>query len=909
MHARVCALIVSAALLIVSAWGESNFYRYDRSNVLALYTFQDGQIDPNGRPSIIRDVSGRNLLGDLMVSTTGAVQWDEKRQGMFIPRGSVGVRAVSSKTNFDLLRCAANGRGYRIDIVVENHDPGYEGQYDPQRERGGIVAGFGNWPPGSWFEGPKPDPNWVLDGLLWYDQGVCQTSYADGGWIYYTAGSWDMGFYHMSREFTNGGSVSYRDCETCNCAATPFDCPFVNDDIPPGPFCYLFDYVDAYSKYGRGISTPVFPESAFSSFSQPSTKDTALPVYRDLDGNIIYSFNELRTRGTTRQGSYGENIGNFWKYYVPKPLTVGVHHFAKNMYSFYGIVRMIAIYEDFNPPGGLFVDSYNRSFHLPNSFPYGVLDSANVTEEVASPIFSSYPCNDYDEDVTWFAIRRTPSICILIINNDSSDLALATNFTRESYMNLTAYCENPRVLQDSLVYQCADREGFGRNKTLILNIANTPDNPFAYNGTKEVFAKDEVSLTFTGYDSDPGETFTHARLVTLPARGTLRYPNGTAIGIGQKVPATVLFGADAAVESGVDLVDTVSFTFFVIDGTGLESVDSAIFTIKIMNNLCPTAQPLLSIPEDEDLLITLSGLDTVDETIVYEITSYPATGTLLRSPALTPITGVFPQALSDSNALVFRPTANAYGTETFTFQMRDPSGHRSVEASVTVTVVPVNDQPTLRQADGKDNVTGISDVRTNIEPTILCSIILEDVDPEYPTGQLYKLSMEAPETFLVSTGITVTNQDLLIDPQTTRVEGGGVRSHRVVLIAPFATIAAVLADFSIYAPGEIIGDVEISVEDFYLPVAGSNLPRRNSQQSKTATFNMHLLVTEGDNGADEPSKTQSIAILTAILGGAAALALVCIGLCVKAKMSSKLASKLKSELDALKATLATAPAT
>ncbi|MGH1429386.1 MAG: Ig-like domain-containing protein [Arenicella sp.] len=185
----------------------------------------------------------------------------------------------------------------------------------------------------------------------------------------------------------------------------------------------------------------------------------------------------------------------------------------------------------------------------------------------------------------------------------------------------------------------------------------------------------DLQLTGTDGDNDP-LSYT---LQSQPQNGTL---TGTA--------PNLIYTPNAEF-SGTD-----SFTFLVNDGT----VDSAIATITLtvnpMNDAPIAQSQSLITPEDAPLTILLDGSDPEGNTLTYE---------LVRPAVNGVISGTVPN-------LVYTPASNFVGSDTFTFKVNDGTAD-SNEATVTITVTPVNDAPV---ADDQ-SVTTNEDSPVSIELT------------------------------------------------------------------------------------------------------------------------------------------------------------------------------------------------
>lgn len=97
----------------------SNFHQRNTSGLLFLYGFQEGQ-QSTELPTRVRDLTGLNLLGDLLVSTTGAVAWSAEQQGMTIPSVYGGSRAMSEKKSDAVI--AELTTEFSVELWITNTD-------------------------------------------------------------------------------------------------------------------------------------------------------------------------------------------------------------------------------------------------------------------------------------------------------------------------------------------------------------------------------------------------------------------------------------------------------------------------------------------------------------------------------------------------------------------------------------------------------------------------------------------------------------------------------------------------------------------------------------------------------------------------------------------------------------------
>jgi PKD repeat protein/N-acetylneuraminic acid mutarotase len=209
---------------------------------------------------------------------------------------------------------------------------------------------------------------------------------------------------------------------------------------------------------------------------------------------------------------------------------------------------------------------------------------------------------------------------------------------------------------DSFTFGADDGEAIG-TATITLTVTPVEDAPTAIAQTLVVGPNTPRSVVLTG--SDPENRPLTYTVLTQPLHGTL---TGTAPNL-TYTPANGFAGEDA-------------FTFKVRDGF-YDSAPATI-TLAVTANTQPvaTAQSL-STPEDTAVAVVLAGTDAEGSTLAYAVVTPPAHGTL---------SGTAPN-------LTYTPAADYNGSDSFTFKVNDGTLH-SAEATIGLTVTPVNDAPT-----------------------------------------------------------------------------------------------------------------------------------------------------------------------------------------------------------------------
>ncbi|MDC0709579.1 Ig-like domain-containing protein [Stigmatella sp. ncwal1] len=219
----------------------------------------------------------------------------------------------------------------------------------------------------------------------------------------------------------------------------------------------------------------------------------------------------------------------------------------------------------------------------------------------------------------------------------------------------------------SFVYTVSDGNGGTDTATVTVVVGGSNHRPTAEDDSYTV-AEDSgaTELDVLANDTtapDTGETLTIVA-VTQPTRGMVTFTAGKV----SYTPPDNYFGA-------------TTFTYTVSDGNGGTDTANVTMTVTPVNDP-PTAN-------DDAITVAEDSGATVVEVLANDSTS-PETGESLRVTAVTP--SAHGTVTFTSENVSFTPAANYYGTTSFTYTVTDGGG-ASDEATVTVTVTPVNDPP------------------------------------------------------------------------------------------------------------------------------------------------------------------------------------------------------------------------
>ena len=125
----------------------------------------------------------------------------------------------------------------------------------------------------------------------------------------------------------------------------------------------------------------------------------------------------------------------------------------------------------------------------------------------------------------------------------------------------------------------------------------------------------------------------------------------------------------------------VSFTYQASDGALTSTTATVTITVAGVNDPPVAADDSYSTNEDTPLTVAAPGVLGNDT----DADGDPLTAQLVTAPTLGTLT------LNPDGSFTYTPTANASGTDSFTYNASD--GPSSDTATVTITVTPVNDPP------------------------------------------------------------------------------------------------------------------------------------------------------------------------------------------------------------------------
>ena len=283
----------------------------------------------------------------------------------------------------------------------------------------------------------------------------------------------------------------------------------------------------------------------------------------------------------------------------------------------------------------------------PNNPPTARDDIATTNED--TPIIIDVLSNDSDSDGT-----LTPST-VTVISGPANGMTTVNPATGE-----ITYTPNPNFFgTDTFVYRVCDNDGACDTATVTVTVTGVNDPPIAVDDSAtEVIAPNPITITVLVNDSDPDGDPLTVIAVSTPANGTAVINGDYTV---TYTPNAGFFGTDTftyTISDGL-LTDTATVTV-TVNGAPV-AVDDATNTIE---DLPKTINVLGNDYDMNGDSLTISGVGT------------PANGSV---------------GLNGDNTITYSPAGNFNGTDTFTYTITD--GYMFSTATVTVTVIPINDPP------------------------------------------------------------------------------------------------------------------------------------------------------------------------------------------------------------------------
>ena len=341
-----------------------------------------------------------------------------------------------------------------------------------------------------------------------------------------------------------------------------------------------------------------------------------------------------------------------------------------------------------------------------NDAPVANPDNATTPEDnlVSIPVLA----NDTDVDNNW-----TNAILIISTNPSHGTVAVESSTGRIVFTPEQDYFGN-----DSFTYQVKDAQGALSNVATV-NIVVTPvnDPPVANNDAATTAEEMALGIDVLANDTDVDNSMSTAVLVIVsgPANGTATVePNGTI----SYDPAKDFTGQD-------------SFTYQVEDEAGAKS-NVATVTINVLpDNDRPVAVDDAATTNEStavDIDILKNDYD-IDNAIV------PSSVAIAAPPANGTVT------VHVSGQVTYTPQVDFVGVDVFSYTIQDEKGLKSLPATVTVTVIEVENKAPNAVDDAVEN--------SSLTP-ITIDVLANDFDEDNNHSDLVLVSVTDPASGTVS---------------------------------------------------------------------------------------------------------------------------------------------------------------
>jgi VCBS repeat-containing protein len=304
------------------------------------------------------------------------------------------------------------------------------------------------------------------------------------------------------------------------------------------------------------------------------------------------------------------------------------------------------------------------------------------------------------------------------INRTTGALTVA-NSTLLNYEAATSHAVTVRV---------TDRGGLTYDETFTINLTNVNEAPTGTNATVTITEDTSHVLTAANFgfsDVDAGDALSAVRIDTLPTAGTLTL-SGTAVTAGQVITTADLAAGQLVFTPAADANGTgyARMTFSVRDSTNLYDPTPNTLTVNVTavnDRPVITANSGSSVAEGGTDTITSAELAAVDvdnsaAQLRFSVGTGPAHGRLELTTRPGVALATFTQADLAANRLVYRHDGSETLSDRFTFTVSDGAGGSVGTTTMTLTITPVNDAPTIISNGGTaaasihvaEHVTGIT---------------------------------------------------------------------------------------------------------------------------------------------------------------------------------------------------------
>ena len=295
-------------------------------------------------------------------------------------------------------------------------------------------------------------------------------------------------------------------------------------------------------------------------------------------------------------------------------------------------------------PGGL-ATSRTFTWTVTNPAPTAVNDAATTNEDTAVTIAPLANDTDPDGDPLSITTATAPNGTVVIHANGT------ITYTPKANFNGT----------DTITYTISDGNGGFSTAAIIVTVNAVNDAPVAVNDVARTNEDTPVTVAVLANDTDPDGDVLTVTAASAPNGTVIVNPNGT------------ITYTPRANFSGTDTI-----TYTISDGKGGTSTATVTVTVDPVNDSPVATNDVATTNEDTPVTVAVLGNDTdIDGDPLSVVSATAPNGTVM---------------INANGTITYTPSLNFNGTDTITYQISDGKGGFST-ATVTVTVVPVNDAP------------------------------------------------------------------------------------------------------------------------------------------------------------------------------------------------------------------------
>jgi len=242
----------------------------------------------------------------------------------------------------------------------------------------------------------------------------------------------------------------------------------------------------------------------------------------------------------------------------------------------------------------------------------------------------------------------------------------------------------------SITYTVNDNIGATSNQaTVTITINSVNDAPVANNDAGSTSDGVALSVNVVSNDTDVDGTIDPATVDLDPATGGIQNSRTTAAGTW-----TVNASGIVTFTSVVNFNGTATLTYRVNDNGGATSNAATIsITVTAVNDPPVANNDVGTTNEDSPLSINVITNDTDPDGTINGATIDLNPSAAGIQNTITTAAGTFTASTATPGVVVFTPVLNYNGTATASYTVNDNGGLTSNEATITITVSPVNDAP------------------------------------------------------------------------------------------------------------------------------------------------------------------------------------------------------------------------